>query len=164
MFEEIDPVFNVTFFSLITSNTSAVCSKRIETSSKPHVEFFYWLVRWFLFLSFLVLLFWTLDVYLNWYQLGGLEKQTAKTKLFVFEKIRESRLEIASFNRALIWSWNGLKRVMVLTKTWRFFFPSFDTYLKRQHVKNLLPRMVEKKFFCITYHQTKSDSNVNLSR
>ena len=53
---------------------------------------------------------------------------------------------------------------MVLTKTWRFFFPSFDTYLKRQHVKNLLPRVVEKKFFCIIYHQTKSDSNVKLKQ
>ena len=50
MFEEIDPVFNVTFFALITSNTSAVC---IETSSKPHVELynFFLLVSSFVSLS-----------------------------------------------------------------------------------------------------------------
>ena len=48
MFEEIDPVFNVTFFALITSNTS-----RIETSSKPHVELynFFLLVSSFVSLS-----------------------------------------------------------------------------------------------------------------
>ena len=53
MFEVIDPVFNVTFFSLITSNTSAVCCKRIETSSKPHVELynFFLLVSSFVSLS-----------------------------------------------------------------------------------------------------------------